>query len=137
MENMYRMTIVNEDDVYLASALGKKIAENCGFSKIEQSKIVVSIMELTRNIVLYAQKGELLIRSIQYKGIEIVAIDEGSGIENLNEIMSEKFHSKTGLGLGLLGVKRLMDDFEIITIRNKGTKVRAFKYFHENQGWHQ
>lgn len=137
MVQSYKITVVNEDDVYLASALGKKLAEQCGFSKTEQTKIVVSIMELTRNIVFYAKGGEFFIRIIHCKGIEIVVIDNGTGIDNINEIFSQKYHSKTGLGLGLLGVKRLMDEFEIITIKNKGTKVRALKYFHENRRFTQ
>ena len=59
-DNLYRVVIEREDDVYMASTLGKRVAEEFGLNKSQQTKLVVSIMELTRNIVFYAKKGELL-----------------------------------------------------------------------------
>lgn len=131
---MYRIVIEREDDVYMASTIGKRIAEDCGLSKSQQTKLVVSIMELTRNIVYYAKKGELFIKTIPSHGIEITAIDQGPGIPNLKQILNNNsVPSKTGLGLGLSGVKRLMDEFEITSTANLGTKVRAVKWFNEGQ----
>lgn len=129
---MYRMEIEREDDIFLASSLGKKVAENFGFNKIEQTKLVVSIIELTRNIILYAKKGELYLKCHPSVGIEIVAIDQGPGIKNLDQIFSQSFRSKTGLGLGLSGVKRLMDEFDIETDES-GTRIRAVKFLHEGK----
>src|SRR6478735_6845701 len=111
--NLYRIIIEREDDVYMASTLGKRVAEDYGLNKSQQTKLVVSIMELTRNIVFYAKKGELFIKPIPSYGIEITAIDQGPGILNLDQILNNTIRSKTGLGLGLSGVKRLMDEFEI------------------------
>lgn len=130
---MYRIVIEREDDVYMASTLGKRVAENYGLNKSQQTKLVVSIMELTRNIVFYANKGELFINPVPSFGIEIIAIDQGPGIANIEDILSNTIHSKTGLGLGLSGVKRLMDEFEITSTINQGTKVRAVKWFNERQ----
>lgn len=130
---MYRIVIEREDDVYMASTLGKRVAEDCGLSKSQQTKLVVSIMELTRNIVFYAKKGELFINPIPSFGIEIIAVDQGPGIANIEGILSNTIRSKTGLGLGLSGVKRLMDEFEITSILNEGTKVRAVKWLNERQ----
>lgn len=124
---LYRIVIECEDDVYRASSIGKKVANEFGLSKSQQTKLVVSIMELTRNIVFYAGKGELLIKTIP-KGIEITATDQGPGIQNLEQILNHSYSSKTGLGLGVSGVKRLMDEFEIISCLNNGTKVRAVKW---------
>ena len=90
-------------------------------------------MELTRNIVFYAKKGELFIKPIPSYGIEITAIDQGPGIPNLDQILNNTIRSKTGLGLGLSGVKRLMDEFEITSTVNFGTKVRAVKWLNEGQ----
>ncbi len=73
-------------------------------------------MELTRNIVYYDKKGKLFIKPIASYGIEITAIDHGPGIPNL---------LKTGLGLGLSGVKRLMDEFGITSTVGLGTKVKG------------
>lgn len=124
---MYRIVIEREDDVYRASSIGKKVANESGFSKSQQTKLVVSIMELSRNIVFYAGKGEIFIQTIP-NGIEIIATDQGPGIRNLEQILNHSYSSKTGLGLGVSGVKRLMDEFEISSCKNSGTKVRAVKW---------
>ncbi len=130
---MYRIVIEREDDVYMASTLGKRVAEEYGLNKSQQTKLVVSIMELTRNIVFYANKGELFITPIPSYGIEIIALDQGPGIANIEEKLTNTVRSKTGLGLGLSGVKRLMDEFEITSIIDQGTKVRAVKWLNERQ----
>jgi serine/threonine-protein kinase RsbT len=131
VENVYRIVIEREDDVHMASTVGKRVSEEYGLSKSDQTKLVVSILELTRNIVFYAGKGELFIKPSSY-GIEILAIDKGPGISNLEQILKNTVRSKTGLGLGLSGVKRLMDEFEIISNDN-GTRVRAVKWFKERR----
>lgn len=133
---MYRIVIEREDDVYLASSIGKRVAEEFGFSKSQQTKLVVSIMELSRNIVFYAGKGELYIKALPQKGIEIVAVDQGPGIPNLDKVLKSEIRSKTGLGLGLSGVRRLMDEFEITSTINVGTRVRAVKWLNEGKANH-
>ncbi|HZG72416.1 MAG TPA: ATP-binding protein [Chondromyces sp.] len=134
---VYRVVIEHEDDVYMASTLGKRVAEDYGLNKSQQTKLVVSIMELTRNIVFYANKGELFIKPLPPYGIEITAVDQGPGIPNLDQILdSNTFSSKKGLGLGLSGVRRLMDEFEITSTVNLGTKVRAVKWLNEGQVKH-
>lgn len=125
---MYRIVIGREDDVYMASSIGKKVAEEFGLNRSEQTKLVVSIMELTRNIVFYAGSGELYITPNPPHGIEIIAIDHGPGIANLDQVLNQSYTSKTGLGLGVSGVRRLMDEFEITSDEKKGTKVRAVKW---------
>ncbi|MEH7343494.1 ATP-binding protein [Bacillus sp. JJ1532] len=125
--NLYKIIIEREDDVYVASSIGKKVAKELGLSCSQQTKVVVSIMELTRNIVFYAGKGELHIRPLPHC-IEIIAIDKGPGIKNLEQILTQTYSSKTGLGLGVTGVRRLMDEFEITSNINHGTKVRAVKW---------
>lgn len=130
---MYRVVIEREDDVYMASTIGKKVAEEYGLNKIQETKLVVSILELSRNIVFYAGKGEVFIKPIPSYGIEIVAIDQGPGIANIDHIFTNTVPSKTGLGLGLSGVRRLMDEFEITSKLNIGTRVRAVKLFDEGK----
>lgn len=132
MENIYRIVIEREDDVHMASTIGRRVSEEYGLSKSDQTKLVVSILELTRNIVFYAGKGELFIKPNSSYGIEILAIDKGPGISNLEQVLNNTVRSKTGLGLGLSGVKRLMDEFEIISNDN-GTRVKAVKWFKERR----
>jgi serine/threonine-protein kinase RsbT len=133
LDNLYRIVIEREDDVYMASTIGKKVSEEYGLSKSQQTKLVVSMMELTRNIVFYAGKGELYIKPIPSYGIEIIAIDRGPGIPNLDQVLDNLVPSKTGLGLGLSGVRRLMDEFEITSTIHIGTKVRAVKWLNEGK----
>lgn len=128
---MHKVYIEFEDDIYAAITIGKKVADELGFSKIDETKLVVSIMELTRNIISYAGKGELIVRPI-LNGIEIIALDKGPGILNLDKILTNEFKSHTGLGLGLSGVKRLMDEFEIFTSK-EGTRIRAVKWLNERR----
>jgi serine/threonine-protein kinase RsbT len=132
VENIYRIVIEREDDVHMASTIGRRVSEEYGLSKSDQTKLIVSILELTRNIVFYAGKGELFIKPISSYGIEILAIDKGPGISNLEQVLNNTVKSKTGLGLGLSGVKRLLDEFEIISNDN-GTRVKAVKWFKERR----
>lgn len=131
---MYRVAIDDERDVYMASSIGKKVAEEFGLDKIQQTKLVVSIMELARNIIYYAAKGEIFITPVPTYGIEIVAIDQGPGIKEIEKVLKSEIRSKKGLGLGLSGVQRLMDEFEITSKENVGTRIRAVKWLNERQG---
>lgn len=131
---MYRVAIDYEKDIYVASSIGKKVAEELGFDKIQQTKLVVSIMELARNIIYYATKGEIFITPVPAYGIEILAIDQGPGIKEIEKVLKSQIRSKKGLGLGLSGVQRLMDEFEITSSENVGTRIRAVKWLNERQG---
>jgi serine/threonine-protein kinase RsbT len=131
---VYRVAIDYEKDIYVASSIGKKVAEELGFDKIQQTKLVVSIMELARNIIYYATKGEIFITPVPAYGIEILAIDQGPGIKEIEKVLKSQIRSKKGLGLGLSGVQRLMDEFEITSSENVGTRIRAVKWLNERQG---
>lgn len=133
---MYRICIDREDDVYMAGTIGKKVAEEYGLTKSQQTKLVVTIMELSRNIVYYAGAGEVYINPIHSYGIEVTAVDKGPGISDIEKVLNNEIKSKKGLGLGLSGVKRMMDEFHISSNRNVGTKVRVVKWFDERQVKH-
>lgn len=133
---MYRIVIEREDDVYMASTIGRSVAEEYGLNKSQQTKLVVSIMELSRNIVYYAGAGEVYINPIKNYGIEVTAVDKGPGISEIDKILKNEIKSKKGLGLGLSGVKRMMDEFKITSKKDVGTKVRIVKWFDERQGQH-
>jgi serine/threonine-protein kinase RsbT len=137
MKRVYRVGIEREDDVYMASTIGKKVAEEWGLTKCQQTKLVVSIMELARNIVYYASKGAIFITPISAYGIEIIAVDEGPGIRDITKALNNESPSSKGLGLGLAGVSRLMDEFEITSEEAVGTRVRAVKWFDERGRKHR
>ena len=125
-----QIQITGEIDIAKATYEAMTMAEVIGFGKTEQYMISTAVSELARNIVVYAMKGEVIIRLIgdSNKGIEIIAIDKGSGIEDLGMAMKDHFSTSEGLGLGLPGVKRLMDEFRVDTKVGRGTKITVRKW---------
>ena len=121
--------VVTADDVSNACEVGRDLARQVGFLNVQQTKIATAIAELARNILLYAISGEMRIAAIEAprRGVEIAARDQGPGIKDLELVMGGAYRSRTGMGLGLRGSKRLMDTFEIET-SPKGTSVLARKF---------
>jgi serine/threonine-protein kinase RsbT len=121
--------VMTADDVTNACEVGRDLARHVGFPNVQQTKIATAIAELARNILLYAISGEMRIVAIDAprRGVEIAACDEGPGIKDLPLVMEGNYRSRTGMGLGLRGSKRLMDTFEIET-SPKGTNVLARKF---------
>ncbi len=121
-----RLEIRSEDDIGHARSVARELSAGHGFSPAGQTRLVTVVSELTRNIVQYAREGRVELRWVpRPPAVEIVATDAGPGIPNLEEIFSGKYKSKLGMGLGLLGVKRLAHSFDIQTGAGKGTKVTA------------
>jgi serine/threonine-protein kinase RsbT len=122
--------INQEADIVTARMKGQMLCQEVGFSPLIQVKVATAISELTRNIVRYAGRGTMVIRSLDGSrpGIEVVASDQGPGIADLETILGGSYRSRTGMGLGLLGTKRLMDSFEVETAPGRGTTVTARKY---------
>jgi len=127
-----RMVVeINEEyDIVTARNHTKTLCLDVGFGASEQVKIATVVSELARNIHAYVGRGriELEIVSTPRRGIEIRAIDRGNGIPNVDEILSGKYRSRTGMGVGLLGTKRLMDEFAIDSSPGRGTKLVVRKY---------
>lgn len=118
--------ILSEADIVTARQAARKMCVALGFSKTEEVKTATVISELARNIVAYAIRGQVSLRrwnSGKSIGIEIEAKDQGRGIPNLDEILSGSYRSKTGLGLGITGTKKLAESFKIETVLGKGTHV--------------
>lgn len=124
-----QIAIDREDDIVTARNRARFMAEDLGFNKTDQIKIATAVSELARNIFKYAGRGVIAVEPLSSPrpGIKIVSQDQGNGIPNLDEIMSGGYRSKTGLGLGILGCKRLMDEFNLETGPGKGTKITLVK----------
>ena len=128
------MPIRGEDDIVAARQRAREIAKRLGFSMVDQSRIATAVSELTRNVVRYAtgQRGEMRIEQVMSgargPGLEIVVADDGPGIPNVEEAMREGYTSGPGMGLGLPGTKRLMDEMEIDSGPNRGTTVTVRKW---------
>ena len=125
-----RVPITSDQDVVAARQQGRALAAKLEFSSSESTLIATAISELARNIVSYARHGEIRIipQNSGRPGIVIVASDEGPGIADIRQAMRDGFSTSGSLGLGLPGVRRLMDEFEIASERGKGTTVIAKKW---------
>ena len=123
---------INADaDVVAARQRGRELASELGFALTDSTLVATAISELARNIVRYAKHGEILIRSVQLGdrvGIAVVARDKGPGIANISLAMQDGFSTSGGLGLGLPGVKRLVDEFHLVSDANSGTIVTIKKW---------
>jgi serine/threonine-protein kinase RsbT len=118
----FSMKIESEADVGTARSAARRICGVVGASLFCRQKVATIVSELTRNIVLYAQRGTLEIVPHGKTKIVIRAVDQGPGIRNIDHVLSGKYQSKTGLGRGLLGSKQLADRFDIST-GNAGTQI--------------
>lgn len=118
----------------VAAGQAKDLAKNMGFSEVDQTKIATATSELARNIVVHAEgKGRIVIQPITEPnrvGIMVIAEDKGHGIADVNKALQGGISTKGGLGEGLGGAKRLMDEFEIETKLGEGTKITAKKWRH-------
>lgn len=123
--------IISEWDIVAARQLGRNEAKEVGFGTVDQARITTAISELARNIYLYAGKGNIEIKKIaegNLIGLLVIASDEGPGIPDVRKVMQDGYTTSGGLGAGLPGVKRLMDDFKIETVVGEGTRISATKW---------
>jgi len=123
--------ISSSADIVTARQRGRALAAALGFSGSDLTVIATAISELARNIIEYATTGEIVLSqddSDGRPGIVIVARDEGPGIPDVSRALSAGYSTGPGLGLGLPGVRRLMDDFEITSDTGHGTTVAVRKW---------
>jgi serine/threonine-protein kinase RsbT len=126
-----RVAINSDQDIVTARQKGRALAIEVGFSSGDATLVATSISELARNIVSYARKGEIQLKMVQgsgRQGILIIASDDGPGIPDIRQAMRDGFSTSGSLGLGLPGVRRLMDEFEIASEPGQGTIVKVKKW---------
>ena len=131
MENEINILIESGSDVVVARQTGHTLALELGFSITDAVIISTAISEIARNMVEYAKSGKLKLSWIDQsgkKGIIVVANDNGPGIVNIKKAMQDGYATGNGLGIGLPGTKRLMDEFEIVSRVGKGTKITIKKW---------
>jgi serine/threonine-protein kinase RsbT len=126
-----RVAIRSDADVVTARQEARAMGAGLGFSSTDLTLLATAISEIARNITTYAGEGEVALRVLNNgdrTGIEVVATDDGPGIENVELAMQDGFTTGTGLGLGLPGTRRLVDEFELETRLGLGTRVRLVKW---------
>jgi len=126
-----RVVVESDRDIVSARQQGRHMAVQLGFSPGSATLIATAISELARNILLYARRGEVTMRMLESngsRGIAVEARDEGPGIPQPQRALEDGFSTSGRLGLGLPGVKRLMDDFRLDTAPGRGTTVMVRKW---------
>lgn len=125
------MPLRTETDIVLARQGVRRVAQEAGFSIVDQTKIVTAASELARNAVVYGGGGEMrweLLSDGLRKGVRLHFVDEGPGIADVEQALTDGWTSGTGMGLGLSGARRLVNDFEIDTAPGRGTRVTVTRW---------
>jgi serine/threonine-protein kinase RsbT len=131
MESERRVAIISERDIVVARQKGRAMAASLGFSLGDSTLIATAISELARNIITYAGEGTIAMNVIydsRREGLLIVASDEGPGISDIPRALRDGFSTSGSLGIGLPGVRRLMDNFDIASEPGRGTIVTVTKW---------
>lgn len=129
-----RVTVDGEQSIVTARQLAREYARAIGFGMLDQTRIATAVSELTRNVVRYATdgRGQVVIRETSasdgYSGIEIIVSDDGPGIADIHLAMREGYTSGPGLGMGLPGARRLVDEMAIETGAGRGTVITIQKW---------
>ncbi|AXQ49836.1 anti-sigma regulatory factor [Pseudomonas vlassakiae] len=120
-----------EQDVVLARQLARKLAGECGMRLVDLTKLVTAVSELARNTVVYGGGGDMdwqVLEEAGRTGLRLVFRDEGPGIPDINLALTDGWTSGNGLGLGLTGARRLVDEFELDTAPGEGTRVTITRW---------
>jgi serine/threonine-protein kinase RsbT len=126
-----QVAINSDQDIVLARQRGRAMAIELGFSSGDATLIATAISELARNIISYAGEGKIILKTVEgssRKGMLITASDDGPGIPDIQQALRDGFSTSGSLGIGLPGVRRLMDEFEITSQPGCGTTVMVKKW---------
>lgn len=130
-DGVVRVPVSRDADVVTARQQGREVAARAGFSSSDQTLIATAISEISRNIVKFADRGEVTISLVSEdgrRGISVVVSDVGPGIANPDDALRDGYSTYQGLGLGLPGAKRLMDAFHLRSVPGEGTTVTMEKW---------
>jgi serine/threonine-protein kinase RsbT len=125
------VAIDSADDIVAARQAGRELARHLDFSLTDVTMIATAISEVARNISKYAGRGRIRIAIAQHNGrqaLMVQAADDGPGIADTERALEDGFSTSSGLGLGLPGSKRLMDDFDLQSTLGAGTTVTMWKW---------
>jgi serine/threonine-protein kinase RsbT len=125
------VAIAADADLVPARAQARSLAEGLGFTGTDATLIATAISEIARNIVVHVGRGEIVLRPVQEErrcGLIVTARDAGPGIPDVDAALRDGYAGSTGLGLGLPGARRLMDEFDIVSEPGRGTTVTMIKW---------
>src|SRR5580693_1887098 len=127
-EPLLTIALRNERDVVQARQRARELAALLGFDNQDQIRLATATSEIARNAFRYARNGDVsfLVHLESPQRLEIVVTDCGPGISNLEDILDGRYKSETGMGMGILGTRRLMDEFDLVS-NSSGTQARLVK----------
>ena len=131
MADETRIPVASDMDMVVARSQARMLALRLGFSHTDATLIATAISEITRNILAHAGNGELVIEPLYENhrfGLIVEARDSGPGIRDIDSALGDGYTSRGGLGLGLPGARRLMDEFEVSSGPDEGTTVKMSKW---------
>jgi serine/threonine-protein kinase RsbT len=131
MADEVRVPVNADADLVTARAEGRAMAERLGFPRPDPTLIATAISEVARNIVVHVGCGEIVLRPFEEAnryGLVVIARDEGPGIRDVDAALRDDYSGRGGLGLGLPGARRLMDDFHVASDADTGTTVTMKKW---------
>jgi serine/threonine-protein kinase RsbT len=132
VESEERIAIESDADVVIARQRARALAAQLDLTSTDQTLLATAISELARNITTYAVRGEVLVGVVRgdngRRGVRVVARDDGPGIEDIQLALTDGYTTGNGLGLGLPGARRLVDEFDIQTAPGQGTTVTLVKW---------
>lgn len=123
--------VAKSDDIVVARQAGRDLAESLGFSLTDLTLIATAISEVARNITSYTNGGEVRVSTVDRQGrigLVVEAVDFGPGIADIDRALEDGYSTRAGMGLGLPGARRLMDEFEIHSAVGRGTTVIMRKW---------
>jgi serine/threonine-protein kinase RsbT len=125
-----RIRIAGDPDIVAARQAARQLAARLHFSATDLTVLATAVSEVSRNIVRFAGSGEVVVRLLQVPrpGVQVMARDAGPGIADIDEAMADGYSTYSGLGLGLPGARRLMDEFAIVSEPGHGTTVTMTKW---------
>ena len=123
--------VAKSDEIVVARQAGRDLAESLGFSLTDLTLIATAISEVARNITSYTDGGEVRVSTVEQQGrigLVVEAVDLGPGIADVDRALEDGYSSRAGMGLGLPGARRLMDEFEVQSAVGRGTTVIMRKW---------
>lgn len=135
-DDQVRIPIHTDADIVAARQAARDMATHLGFSRTELTLIATAVSEVARNIVRFAGAGEITVEVLKQspRGVRVVARDTGPGIPDVHQALTDGFSTYNGLGLGLPGARRLMDEFAVVSELGRGTTVTMTKWRKDDHG---
>ena len=131
VEKTSTIPVQGESDVVKVRQSVRTVAVEIGLSLVDQTKVVTAASELGRNLLIYGGGGEVILDLVTdnvRRGVRVAFVDEGPGIADLEQALKDGFTSGSGMGLGLGGAKRLVNDFDLVSKPGEGTRVTITKW---------